>query len=81
MMEIRKADSQGRLTLPAQWRKKVLGSSHEMCMILDGESLIVKPRHEPDLSRYFDSVTVNVEPEGFEEYHKLKLVVHRSGSV
>ena len=71
-MEVRRIDSQGRLSLPAEWRREVLGGSDEVYVIQEGESLVVKPRREPDLTKHFDSVTIDVEPEDFREYHKLK---------
>ena len=37
----------------------------------EGESLIVRARRESDLSEYFDSVSVDVDPEAFRDYHKL----------
>jgi bifunctional DNA-binding transcriptional regulator/antitoxin component of YhaV-PrlF toxin-antitoxin module len=71
-MEIKKVDSQGRISLPADWRREVLGDSEEVYVFREGKSLILRPRREPDLVQHFDSVTVDVETEAFEDYHKLK---------
>jgi len=71
-MEIRNVDSQGRLSLPAEWRRDVLGDSSEVYVFRDGESLVVRPKHEPDLAEHFDSIIVDVAPEAFEDYHRLK---------
>lgn len=71
-MEVRNVDSQGRLSLPVEWRRNVLGDSSEVYVFRDGESLVVKPKREPDLAEHFDSVVVDVEPGAFEDYHRLK---------
>lgn len=71
-MEIRKIDSQGRLSLPVEWRREELGDSNEVYVFRDGESLVVRPRREPDLAKHFDSVPVDAEPEAFQDYHRLK---------
>jgi len=71
-MEIRKVDAQGRISLPAGWRKEVLGEADEVYVFREDDSLIVRPRREPDLARHFDSVALDVEPEAFRDYHRLK---------
>lgn len=71
-MEIRKVDSQGRISLPVEWRREKLGGADEVYVLQEGESLVVRPRTEPDLAEHFDSVPVDVEPEEFESYHRLK---------
>ena len=71
-MEIRKVDHQGRISLPVDWRREVLGDADEVYVFRDGESLVVTARREPDLVEYFDSVPVDVEPEAFKDYHRLK---------
>ena len=72
IMEIRKVDFQGRISLPVAWRREVLGDADEVYVFRDGESLVVSARREPDLSLHFDSVTVDVDPEAFRDYHRLK---------
>lgn len=71
-MEMRKVDSQGRISLPVDWRREKLGDAGEVVVFQDGESLVVRARSEPDLAEHFDSVPVDVEPEEFESYHRLK---------
>jgi len=71
-LEVRKVDSQGRISLPVDWRREVLGDADEVYVFRDGESLVVRARREPDLARHFDSVPVDVEPEAFMDYHRLK---------
>lgn len=72
MMETRKVDSQGRISLPVEWRRQVLGDADEVYVFRDEESLVVKARREPDLAEHFDSVPVDVEPEAFKDYRRLK---------
>ena len=76
-MEKRKVDSQGRISLPPKWREKVLGDTGEVYIFHEGETLIIKPKREPNLTKYFDSVTVDVGPEEFEDYHRLKKALLR----
>jgi len=71
-VEIRKVDSQGRISLPVEWRREVLGDADEVYVFRDGDSLVVRARQEPDLAQHFDSVTIDVEPEAFRNYHRLK---------
>ena len=71
-MEIRGVDSQGRISLPVEWRREVLADGDEVYVFREGESLIVRARRESDLSEHFDSVPVDVDPEAFKDYHKLK---------
>ncbi len=66
----RKIDSQGRITLPSEWRKKL--STDEILIFCDGTTLVMKPKRDPDLTKHFDSVTVDIDPEDFEDYHRLK---------
>ena len=71
-MEIRGVDSQGRISLPVEWRREVLADGDEVYVFREGESLIVRARRESDLSENFDSVPVDVDPEAFKDYHELK---------
>jgi len=60
-MEIRKKlDKQGRLVLPREWREKFL-EGDEVILRFKGESIEIIPSKKPDLTKYFDSVEVDVE--------------------
>lgn len=72
ILEVRKVDSQGRISLPVDWRREVLGDADEVYVFRDGESLVVRARREPDLTMHFDSVPVDMEPEAFMDYYRLK---------
>ena len=69
-IHLRKIDSQGRITLPSEWRKKL--STDEILIFGDGETLILKPKQDPDLTKHFDSIAVDIDPGDFEDYHRLK---------
>jgi len=75
LAEIRKVDAQGRISLPARWRSKRVDDSGEVIVIERGDVLLVKPNVKPDLTRYFDSVEANVDPEDFADYSILKKAV------
>lgn len=70
---MRKIDSQGRISLPSEWRKKL--STDEILIYYDGETLILKPKRDPDLTKHFDSVAADIDPKDFEDYHRLKRVL------
>lgn len=72
MAEIKKVDAQGRISLPAQWRSKRVDDSGEVIVIEKGDVLVVKPNVKPDLTKHFDSVETDVDPEDFVDYSRLK---------
>ena len=72
MAEIKKVDAQGRISLPARWRSKRVHGSGEVIVIEKGDVLLVKPRVKPDLTRHFDSVETDADPEDFADYSRLK---------
>jgi DNA-binding transcriptional regulator/RsmH inhibitor MraZ len=71
-VEVKRVDSQGRVSLPPDWRRDVLGENPEVYVLRDGENLVLKPKRRPDLTAYFDSVTAEVDPEAFRDPHKLR---------
>jgi len=64
---IKRIDSQGRITLPPSFRRKVKGGI--VLLVELDEKLEVYPGGA-DLSKYFDSVEVDVK--NFEDYHALR---------
>ncbi len=75
MADIRKVDGQGRISLPAGWRARKLRGSDEVAVIEKGELLLVKPKHKPDLAKYFDAVEVEVDSRNFSDYSRLKKTI------
>lgn len=70
-VEVKRVDSQGRVSLPPDWRREMLGKDPEVIIVREGENLVIKPKREPDLTAYFDTITVDVDPEDFKDPHKL----------
>jgi bifunctional DNA-binding transcriptional regulator/antitoxin component of YhaV-PrlF toxin-antitoxin module len=75
LAEIKKVDAQGRISLPARWRSKRVDDSGEVIVIEKGDVLLVKPNVKPDLTRHFDSVETQADPEDFTDYSILKKAV------
>jgi len=71
-VEIRKVDSQGRISLPAKWRANVLRKTEEVYILDRGDHLLVTPRRKGDLTKHFDAIEVDVEPEEFQDYNRLR---------
>ncbi|ATZ61736.2 MAG: hypothetical protein BME93_01935 [Methanosarcinales archaeon Met12] len=65
-VEIKKIDSQGRIVLPVSWRRR---KGNEM-VIIEGEKKIEVFPRDADLTKYVDSVEVEVD--NFEDYHKMR---------
>jgi hypothetical protein len=49
--------------------------SEEVIVIEKGDVLLIKPKVKPDLSRHFDSVEIDADPEDFADYSRLKKTV------
>jgi len=56
VVEIRKADSRGRLTLPADWRQAELSESNELLIVKRKSSLKLVPKRRIDLTEWFDKI-------------------------
>lgn len=66
-VEIKKVDSQGRVVLPIAWRRRM--KSDEVMVVEERAKVEIFPR-EVDLSKYVDSVEVEVD--NFEDYHEMR---------
>ena len=65
----KKIDAQGRLVLPREWRVSALKETDEVVLLIFDDHIKIVPRNI-DLSRYIDSVEVDVE--NFADYHELR---------
>lgn len=75
-VEIKQVDPQGRVLLPSKWRKERLGKRREVYVISLQDRVEVVPL-EADLSRFADSVVMDI-PEGkFLDYHELRRELRR----
>ena len=63
MMEVeeRSVDSQGRVSLPSEWRRRYLDHDGKVTIIQNGEEIIIKPVKAQKISEVFDAVPVDLE--------------------
>jgi bifunctional DNA-binding transcriptional regulator/antitoxin component of YhaV-PrlF toxin-antitoxin module len=60
-LEIKEIDDQGRIIIPIDWRKRNLKNSHKVIIKLKEDSMEIVPYYSPDLTKYFDSVEVDLK--------------------
>jgi len=60
-VEERSVDSQGRVSLPSEWRRRHLDPEGRVTVIQNGEEIIIKPVRTLKISEVFDVVSVDVE--------------------
>ena len=60
-VEERSVDSQGRVSLPSEWRRRHLDPDGRVTVIQNGEEIIIKPVRTLKISEVFDIVSVDVE--------------------
>lgn len=77
-VELKEVDSQGRFTIPAKWRERILKGVKEVYVFMYPDHLRVVPKRAVDLTEYFDSVEVDAALEGFSEYHKLRKSIRKT---
>jgi bifunctional DNA-binding transcriptional regulator/antitoxin component of YhaV-PrlF toxin-antitoxin module len=53
-------DKQGRVVLPKSWREKYVKNGLVLLRV-DGDRIIIEPYELPDLTRYFDSIEVDLK--------------------
>ncbi len=63
-VEVKKVDSQGRLILPADWRKTQLKGVKEVYVIKREGYLRVVPKRRVDLTKFFDKAELTVDTLG-----------------
>ena len=59
-VEVKKVDKQGRIILPSDWRKEELKETDDVFVIKEKGILRIIPKKKPDLTRYFDSIELDV---------------------
>ncbi|MEM7817132.1 MAG: AbrB family transcriptional regulator [Candidatus Aenigmatarchaeota archaeon] len=70
-VEVKKLDSQGRIILPADWRKSEVGKSKEVYIVKRKGFLKIIPKYRIDLTENFDKVDLGVEAIGnWKEFEK-----------
>lgn len=70
-VEIKSVDSHGRVSLPPDWRREVLGDASEVVIVRRGDELTIRPRRSRKLSDFFDSIEVDLESD-LSDWHAVK---------
>lgn len=70
-MEERRIDAQGRISLPVDWRRDVLGDADGVIIIRRGEELVVRPKRSRRPSEFFDTIEVDLESD-LSDWHAVK---------
>jgi len=70
-VEVKKLDPQGRLILPADWRKSEVGEDRELYIVKRKGYLKIVPKRRVDLTEDFDRIDLGVEAIGsWKEFEK-----------
>ena len=60
-MAIKEIDDQGRIVIPKDWRKGKLRSKKVLMKLKDDSSIEIVPYNSLDLTKYFDSVEIDLK--------------------
>ncbi len=60
-MEIKEIDAQGRIVIPKEWRKEKLKAKKVLMKLRGDGSIEIVPYNSLDLTKYFDSVEIDVK--------------------
>jgi DNA-binding transcriptional regulator/RsmH inhibitor MraZ len=71
-LEMKRIDPQGRVHIPSDWRREVLGDSEEVIVMRFEDHIRILPLTKRSLTEFFDRVEVDVSPEVFKDYHRLR---------
>lgn len=69
-MVVKLIDRQGRLVIPKEWRDEVLEGG-KVVMVRRGDSIEIRAYREADLTKYFDSVEVDLESD-LSDWHSVR---------
>ena len=67
---IKEVDKQGRIVIPKKWREKYL-EKPRVIMKIKGEVIEITPEKELDLTKYFDSISVDVKSD-LSDWHRVR---------
>jgi AbrB family looped-hinge helix DNA binding protein len=70
-VEERHVDSQGRVSLPADWRRENLDETGNVLLFKRGEEIVIRPKRTRKLSEFFDSVEVDLSSD-LSNWHSVK---------
>jgi bifunctional DNA-binding transcriptional regulator/antitoxin component of YhaV-PrlF toxin-antitoxin module len=74
-VEIKSIDNQGRILLPKNWRSRYL-KGKKAIIVSKGDVVEVRPFTKADLTKYFDSVEVDLKSD-LSEWHKVRKELRR----
>lgn len=68
----RKMDRQGRVVLPAKWRKRVMeGTDRAVVMLVREDKIIILPKKGKDLTSFYAKAKKSpLKPDPFEDFEK-----------
>ncbi len=69
-MSIVVVDKYGRIRLPKKYLDEL--GARRFLVRRTGDSIVLVPLKEKDLTKYFDSIEVDVEPDKWSDYNELK---------
>ena len=70
-VEERRVDSQGRVSLPSEWRRTHLNNEGDVVIVNMGDELIIKAKKAERLSTFFDSVEVELKSD-LSDWHRVR---------
>jgi AbrB family looped-hinge helix DNA binding protein len=70
-MEIKEIDAQGRIVIPKEWRKEKLKGRKVLMKLNEGGGIEILPYNSLDLTKYFDSVEVEIQSP-LSDWHSVK---------
>jgi len=69
-IEIKKIDEQGRIIIPADWRKKEIGKEKRVFVLKEKGCLKIIPIKKIDLTKFFDKVDFGMNIDDWEKFEK-----------
>ncbi|HDN95929.1 MAG: AbrB family transcriptional regulator [Thermoplasmata archaeon] len=69
-VEIKKVDSQGRIIIPFDWRKREMGKENKVYIIKEKGYLKIIPMKKINLTKFFDKVDFGMNIGEWKEFEK-----------
>ena len=69
-IEIKKIDEQGRIIIPADWRKRKIGEEKRVFVLKEKDCLKIIPLKKIDLTKFFDKVDFGINIDDWEKFEK-----------
>jgi bifunctional DNA-binding transcriptional regulator/antitoxin component of YhaV-PrlF toxin-antitoxin module len=75
-VEVKSIDNQGRIMLPKAWRDRYL-KDKKAIVSQKGEIIEIRPFEKTDLTKFFDSIEVNVKSD-LSDWHEVRKELRRT---